>query len=49
MLALQVVEAEAGRLYLPQGVVDVTQLGGGEVDRAVRRGLEIGDLPGRGD
>ena len=46
MLALQVVKAEAGGFYLPNGVLDVPWVGRVELDRVIRRRLEIGYLPG---
>jgi hypothetical protein len=39
MLALQVVEAEAGRLYPVHGVLKVPQGARVELDRVIRRGL----------
>src|SRR5580704_16114957 len=40
------VEAEASRFHLPHCALDVLQLGRRELDRVIRRSLEIGNLPG---
>ena len=45
MLAPQIVEAEAGRLYLPRGALDVPQVDRAELDCVIRRRLEVGHLP----
>jgi hypothetical protein len=46
MLALQIVEAEARRLDPAYRALDVAQLGRGQLDRVIRRRLEVRDPPG---